>query len=119
MVPSDPFLPDLDPASPTAHEAATVARELVTAYLGNNADPAVLPLILRANLVELYDGLAPTPAHTRRAAELLCSMAALLQVALSSISELAGDGDPEGGALDVSVIFQQLAASAVDDGLTF
>lgn len=115
----DPYVPELDPTSPVAFEAASVAREVVTAYLGNNSDPRVLRLVLRTALVELYDGLAPTPAHTQRAAALLCAMAALLQVALSSVGELASDGEPEGEEIDVSVLFQQLAASAVDDGLTF
>lgn len=117
MAHPDPLLPDLDPSSPVAVEAASVARELVTAYLGHSADPVVLRISLRAALGDLYDGLTPTTAHTERASALLCSMAALLQVALSSVSQLASDGG--GDEMDVAVVFEQLAASAVDDGLTF
>ncbi len=102
-----------------------MARELVTAYLSLGQDPALLRISLRSALAELYDGLRPTTAHTERAASLLCSMAALLQVALSGIGQLAAgseeeevDGD-ETPALDVALVFEQLVASAVDDGLTF
>lgn len=113
----DPFLPPLDPNSPKAHEAASTARELVTAYLSAKEDPALLSLALRAVLQDLYEGLDPSPAQTARAAELLCAMAALLQVALSGIGEFAiGEGH---GEIDVTTIFEQLAASAVDDGLTY
>lgn len=113
----DPFLPALDPASPKAAEAASTARELVTAYLSRQEDPRLLAVVLPDVLRDLYEGMEPTPAQTRRAAELLCAMAALLQVALSGVGELStGDGD-EG--IDVATIFEQLAASAVDDGLTY
>ena len=101
-----------------------MARELVTAYLSLGQDPALLRISLRSALAELYDGLRPTTAHTERAASLLCSLAALLQVALSGIGQLAAgseeevDGD-ENPALDVALVFEQLVASAVDDGLTF
>jgi hypothetical protein len=117
MAQPDPLLPDLDPLSPVAVEAASVARELVTAYLGHSAGPEVLRFTLRTALGDLYDGLNPTMLHTQRASALLCSMAALLQVALSSVGQLASDG--EGDDIDVAVVFEQLAASAVDDGLTF
>ncbi|MDP9006377.1 MAG: hypothetical protein M3N15_05615 [Actinomycetota bacterium] len=124
MAEPDPLLPALDPRSAAAVEAASVARELVTAYLSVGQDPALLRMSLRSALAELYDGLRPTTAHTERAASLLCSMAALLQVALSGIGQLAVategevDGD-ETATLDVAVVFEQLVASAVDDGLTF
>lgn len=117
MAPPDPFLPDLNPASPVAIEAASLARELVTAYLGNNNDPVVLRVVLRSALRELYDGLAPTLANTHLAASLLCSLAALLQVALSGVSELASDDG--GDDIDIATVFEHLAASAVADGLTF
>ncbi|HEV2068829.1 MAG TPA: hypothetical protein VGR26_03450 [Acidimicrobiales bacterium] len=113
----DPFLPSLDPASPKAAEAASTARELVTAYLARHDDPRLLSVVLPATLQELYEGLDPSPAQTRRAAELLCAMAALLQVALSGVGELAADEGAE--EIDVATIFEQLAASAVDDGLTY
>ena len=116
MAVPDPFVPPLDPSSAMAVEAASLARELVTAYLGSRDDPVVLRVVLRTTLAELYDGLNPTPDHTARTAYLLCSMAALLQVALSGVSELARD---VGDDIDVGTVFQQLAASAVDDGLTF
>lgn len=117
MLGPDPFLPALDPASPKAVEAASTARELVTAYLSRQDDPMLLSVALRAALQDLYEGLEPTPAQTQRAAELLCAMAALLQVALSGVGELTtGDGDQ---GIDVTTIFEQLAASAVDDGLTY
>lgn len=113
----DPFLPALDPASPLALEAAATARELVTAFLGNNNDPVLLRVVLRSTLMEFYDGLRPTPANTERAAAVLCSLVALLQVALSGVGQLAIDeGDDE---LEVAKVFEQLAASAIDDGLTF
>ena len=113
----DPFLPPLDPASPKAAEAASTARELVTAYLARQDDPMLLSVVLRATLQDLYEDLDPTPAQSRRAAELLCAMAALLQVALSGVGELAADDGAE--EIDVTTIFEQLAASAVDDGLTY
>lgn len=110
-------MPELDPASPTAADAASVARELVTAYLGNDQDPVVLRVVLHSSLRELYDGLTPTPANTRFAGSLLCSLVALLQVALAGVSQLAVE---EGGdEIDVAMVFEQLAASAVSDGLTF
>ena len=94
-----------------------MARELVTAYLARQDDPVLLTVVLRAALQDLYDGLDPTPAQTQPAAELLCAMAALLQVALSGVAELATDDGPE--EIDVTTIFEHLAASAVDDGLTY
>lgn len=113
----DPFLPALDPASPLALEAAATARELVTAFLGNNNDPVLLRVVLRSTLMEFYGGLRPSPANTERAAAVLCSLVALLQVALSGVGQLAIDeGDDE---LEVAKVFEQLAASAIDDGLTF
>jgi hypothetical protein len=113
----DPFLPPLDPTSPKAAEAASTARELVTAYLSGTEDPMLLSVVLRSVLQDIYEDLEPTPAQTGRAAELLCAMAALLQVALSGVSEfVAGDG---GEGMDVATVFEQLAASAVDDGLTY
>ncbi|MGI9119685.1 MAG: hypothetical protein ACR2G7_06135 [Acidimicrobiales bacterium] len=117
MAQPDPFLPDLDPASPTAADTAALARELVTAYLGNDRDPVVLRVVLHSGLRELYDGLAPSPANTRFAGSLLCSLVALLQVALTGVSQMAAE---EGGdEIDVATVFEQLAASAVSDGLTF
>ncbi len=117
MAQPDPFLPDLDPTSPTAADAAALARELVTAYLGNDRDPVVLRVVLHAGLRELYDGLAPTTGNTRFAGSLLCSLVALLQVALTGVSQMAVE---EGGQeIDVAEVFEQLAASAVSDGLTF
>lgn len=113
----DPFVPELDPSSPLALDAAATARELVTACLGSRDDPALLRVVLRHTLVELYDGLRPTPAHTERAAALLCSLVSLLQVALSGVGQLAIDEGEE--ELDVAKVFEQLAASAIDDGLTF
>lgn len=117
----DPYLPDLDPASVEAFELAASARELVTAYLGHNDDPAMLRFVLRTTLIELYEGLSPTPENTRRAAGLLCSLAALLQVALSSVGQLVADtnDDDEADVVDVAAVFEQLAASAIDDSLTF
>ncbi|MDP8987443.1 MAG: hypothetical protein M3N11_03755 [Actinomycetota bacterium] len=113
----EPSLPPLDPASPNAAEAASTARELVTAYLARQDDPVLLSVVLRDTLRDLYDGLEPSPAQSKRAAELLCAMAALLQVALSGVAELATHDSGE--AIDVKTIFEQLAASAVDDGLTY
>lgn len=112
----DPFLPALDPASPTAAEAAATARELVTAYLANNDDPVILRVVLRTTLTEIYEGLSPSRAQTERAASLLCSLVALLQVALSGVGQLATDTGEE---MEVARVFEQLAASAIDDGLTF
>lgn len=119
---SDPFLPDLDPTSAEAAELAATARELITAYLAHNNDPVMLRIVLRTTLAELYQGLSPTLAHTRRAAGLLCSLAALLQVALSGVGQLVADGGDQEGELepiDVAAVFEQLAASAIDDDLTF
>jgi hypothetical protein len=120
---TDPFLPDLDPTSAEAAELAATARELVTAYLAHSHDPVMLRIVLRTTLAELYQGLAPTLAQTRRAAGLLCSLAALLQVALSGVGQLVADGDgaEEGeiDPIDVAAVFEQLAASAIDDDLTF
>ncbi|CAN5155704.1 hypothetical protein BH24ACT1_BH24ACT1_00600 [soil metagenome] len=113
----DPFLPALDPRSPTATEAAATARELVTAYLSSNEDPAILRIVLRSALIEIYEGLEPSRAQTERAAALLCSLVALLQVALSGVGQLATDD--EAGQVEVSKVFEQLAASAIDDDLTF
>lgn len=118
MAQPDPFLPDLDPTSPTAAEAAALARELVTAYLGNDRDPVVLRVVLHAGLRELYDGLAPTTDNTRFAGSLLCSLVALLQVALTGVSQMAAE-EEGGDEIDVAKVFEQLAASAVSDGLTF
>lgn len=125
MAEPDPPLPTLDPRSATANEAAALARELVTAYLAVGRDPVLLGISMRSALDELYGGLQPTPAHTERAASLLCSLAALLQVALSSVGQLAFEVDvvvsPNGDdqVVDVALVFEQLVASAVDDGLTF
>ncbi len=118
---SDPFVPDLDPTSTEAAELAATARELITAYLAHDDDPAMLRFVLRSALMELYQGLSPTAENTRRAAELLCSLAALLQVALSGVGQLVADtnGDDEASAIDVAAVFEQLAASAIDDSLTF
>lgn len=113
----DPFLPVLDPASPLAVDAATTARELVTAFLRNNDDPMLLPVVLRSTLADLYEGLSPSVAQTERAAALLCSLVALLGVALSGVGQLAIE---EGGEeIEVAKVFEQLAASAIADGLTF
>ncbi len=113
----DPFLPELNPASPLAVDAAASARELVTAFLGHNDDPALLRVVLRTTLAELYDGLNPSLVQTERAAALLCSLVALLGVALSGVGQLAIE---EGGEeIEVAKVFEQLAASAIDDGLTF
>jgi hypothetical protein len=113
----DPYLPELDPASPLAAEAAASARELVTAFLGHNDDPILLRVVLRTTLAELYDGLNPSAVQTERAAALLCSLVALLGVALSGVGQLAIE---EGGEeIEVAKVFEQLAASAIDDGLTF
>ena len=123
MADADPLLPTLDSRSTTAVEAASLARELVTAYLGLGRDPNVLQLVLRSTLEELYQGLRPTAAHTERAASLLCSLAALLQVALSGVGQLAagseGSEGDEGSGIDAAVVFEQLVATAVVDGLTF
>ena len=123
MAAPDPYLPDLDPSSGEAFELAASARELVTAYLAHNEDPAMLRFVLRTTLIELYDGLSPTPEHTRRSAGLLCSLVALLHVALTGVGQLAADADPpddgEASPIDVAAVFEQLAASAIDDGLTF
>ncbi len=124
MAQPDPLVPALDPRSPAAAEAASLARELVTAYLSAGQDPALLRISLRSALAELYDGLRPTVAHTERAANLLCSLAALLQVALSGVGQLAVAMDSEAAdgetkEVDVALVFEQLVASAVDDGLTF
>ncbi len=120
---TDPFLPELDPTSAEAAELAATARELVTAYLAHGQDPVMLRIVLRNTLAELYQGLSPTLGHTRRAAGLLCSLAALLQVALSGVGQLVADGDgTEEDGLDplhVAAVFEQLAASAIDDDLTF
>jgi hypothetical protein len=113
----DPFLPELDPSSVLAFDAAATARELVTACLGSGDDPVLLRVVLRNTLMELYQDLRPTPAHTERAAALLCSLVSLLQVALSGVGQLAIDEGDD--ALDVAKVFEQLAASAIDDGLTF
>jgi len=113
----DPLLPELDPSSPLAADAAATAREFVTAFLGNNHDPVLLRVVLRTTLAELYEGLNPSLVQTERAAALLCSLGALLQVALSGVGQLAiEDGGEE---LEVAKVFEQLAASAIDDGLTF
>ena len=114
---ADPFVPALDPASPTAAEAAATARELVTAYLATEDDPSLLRVVLRSALTEIYEGLNPSPAQTERAAAMLCSLVALLQVALSGVGQLATDDGSE--ELEVAKVFEQLAASAIDDGLTF
>lgn len=114
---ADPFVPALDPASPTAAEAAATARELVTAYLAAEEDPTLLRVVLRSALTEIYEGLDPAPAQTERAAAMLCSLVALLQVALSGVGQLAIGDDSE--ALEVTKVFEQLVASAIDDGLTF
>ena len=123
MAEVDPLLPPLDPRSGAALEAASLARELAMAYLSIGQDPQLLRITLRAALTELYDGLTPSVAHTERAAGLLCSLAALLQVALSGVGQLAvavdGDDDADASAVDVATVFEQLVASAVDDGLTF
>ena len=125
MAQPDPLLPALDPRSTTAVEAASLARELVTAYLALGQDPNVLRLVLRSALEELYQGLQPTAVHTERAASLLCSLAALLQVALSGVGQLAMgiDGEDESGGqgsgIDAALVFEQLVATAVVDGLTF
>ncbi len=125
MAEPDPLLPALDPRSATATEAASLARELVTAYLAVESDPVLLRISLHSALEELYRGLQPTAAHAERAASLLCSLAALLQVALSSVGHLMSEADDdtldvaEGPAVDVATVFRQLVASAVDDGLTF
>ncbi len=89
MATSDPFLPELDPTTAEAAEVAATARALVTAYLAHADDPVILRVVLRSTLAELYDGLRPSMGHTRRAAELLCSLIALLQVALSGVGQLA------------------------------
>jgi hypothetical protein len=112
----DPFLPELNPASPLAADAAATARELVTAFLGSTDDPVLLRVVLRTTLSELYEGLNPSMVQTERAAALLCSLVALLGVALSGVSQLAID---EGEEIEVAKVFEQLAASAIDDGLTF
>lgn len=127
MAAPDPYLPDLDPSSGEAFELAASARELVTAYLAHNEDPAMLRFVLRTTLIELYDGLSPTLEHTRRTAGLLCSLVALLHVALTGVGQLAAEagsgadapGDGKASPIDVAAVFQQLAASAIDDGLTF
>ena len=113
----DPFVPTPDPASPLAAEAAATARELVTAYLAHDEDPLILRVVLRSALTEIYEGLEPKPAHTERAAALLCSLVALLQVALSGVGQLTLDDGGE--EVEAAKVFEQLAASAIDDGLTF
>ena len=124
MAEPDPLLPPLDPTSATAAEAAALARELVTAYLSVGDDPVLLRVSLHSTLGELYQGLEPTAAHTELAAGVLCSMAALLQVALSGVGQLFGsDGDVDDvegrPAIEAAAVFEQLVASAVVDGLTF
>jgi hypothetical protein len=123
MAEPDPLLPALDPRSAAAMEAASLARELVTAYLSVSKDPALLRISLRSILAELYEDLTPTAGHTERAAGVLCSLAALLQVALSGVGQLAvavdGEDDGEVNEVDAATVFEQLVASAVHDGLTF